>query len=620
MRKTKLSLFVGLIIGLTGTGLQAINIDTNDKIVDSIERIHNGKTYTYVKYMDKHGDVYDQVLDKNNRVVNKRMLKSENLGIFRGKLKAILDIKPGDEGYLEDTEVLDLVISLKVPSFEIDKDPTSTDIEIGEDGFENIIKYNGQKITINQLKELDLKERIEHDKAFEHYNTKIKDFFTMFSKMSKFGLNEEVIKALNSASSSIHLKMKKNELQMFSMLNSKFIAGIELYEPSDDSLSGAMLSTNIDPYALNYSGRGGQDIGIYMSESGCPNTTHISNYMRLSGSRSDHSENVTGILRGVSPESYIYCRSGYTLPTSNDISGYNGNPRIYIQTHSHGSSITNRSYTSRDKDFDNHVYNRDISVFAAAGNRKTYDGTIYYNVTSPGRALNIITVGNYNDSTENISSTSCYTDSNTNSEKPELVAPGQNIRAGGHTMSGTSMATPHAAAFAADLMSKYTWLQLRPSWVKGLMLSGATNDIDGGVEKVGVGGIDFYRSYYNGKLILWRGNNNSFSYFDSKDNYPNNGRIDWDVQLSSGKKTRVVITWLNRGSYVYDNQKIGMDIDLYVYDPDGNRVGYSGSISNPYEKIDFVPTKSGKYRVSIKRYKNSDISSDLDLAAVVNWQ
>ncbi len=207
-----------------------------------------------------------------------------------------------------------------------------------------------------------------------------------------------------------------------------------------------------------------------MANLSAPIPGYISNYTIIGAhnyGEDDHSELVSAILRGVSPDSHIYCKDDTcSFPEPEYLNGYNGNPPIYITTHSCYWNTSN-SYTPYDKDFDNYVYNNGIAVFALAGNITTTD-----NVVTPGKGLNVITVGNYNDSDGTISSQSCSGNPETGNHKPEIAAPGKRISAGGHTSSGTSFATPHAAAFAADLLSAYPWMQLRPHMVKAFMLLG----------------------------------------------------------------------------------------------------------------------------------------------------
>jgi subtilisin family serine protease len=98
-----------------------------------------------------------------------------------------------------------------------------------------------------------------------------------------------------------------------------------------------------------------------------------------------------------------------------------------------------------------------------------------------------------------------------------LSAPGTNITAGGFTMTGTSMASPHAAAMAADLISKYSFYRLRPHAVNAVMIGGATDAISSGKDKVGVGGIDFLSAAYNGWHYYYQGGNGAFNTLDKGD-------------------------------------------------------------------------------------------------------
>ena len=112
----------------------------------------------------------------------------------------------------------------------------------------------------------------------------------------------------------------------------------------------------------------------------------------------------------------------------------------------------------------------------------------------------------------------------------------------------------------------------------------------------------------------------SFSYFDSIDSIPNNNSIDYNINLTAGKNVRVTISWLNRGNYIFNNNKIGMDFNLYIYNPNGVEVGRSESLNNPYEIVDFEAHTSGTYRVSITRKYNNDLGSRLEVAVSVNWE
>lgn len=356
-----------------------------------------------------------------------------------------------------------------------------------------------------------------------------------------------------------------------------------------------------------------------MTEPGCANANRFSRYLPLSGSENDHARNVGGIIRTVAPEAFLYCRGQSVLPQTSDLDGVNGNPALYIITRSSGKKTDTTQYRVPDRDWDNYSYDNHLAIFKSAGNNGQTTG----NVTSPGKGLNILTVGNYNDENNTIAPKSSFIDPNTANEKPELVAPGTTISAGGVTLSGTSMAAPHAAAFLADMMSSSSYLKYRPYLAKAKMLAGATDTINGGFDKVGVGGIDFLSTQYNGHWYWWSGNNSQWSQFDRNDGSSDNYVTRKITLTANGNAVRIALAWMNRGSYTYDHRNdahaIGLDLDLQVFDPSGKLIGSSLSWDNPFEAIDFKPSKTGTYTIKIKRYANRDTRSYLKMGLYVNY-
>ncbi|PKO22268.1 MAG: hypothetical protein CVU38_10355 [Chloroflexi bacterium HGW-Chloroflexi-1] len=79
---------------------------------------------------------------------------------------------------------------------------------------------------------------------------------------------------------------------------------------------------------------------------------------------------------------------------------------------------------------------------------------------------------------------------------------------------------------------------------------------------------------------------------------------------------RIALTWdsnpAGSGSNYYEDP-LETDLDLDVYDPDGQRVGngISASNDNSYELVDFVAPKTGQYAIGV--YKKSGVTE------LLNW-
>ncbi len=364
-----------------------------------------------------------------------------------------------------------------------------------------------------------------------------------------------------------------------------------------------------------------------MSESGCPPSGYIQNYTLLSGTSTAHSRNVSAILRAVSPNSHIYCRSGCVLPDTSMInSGAFGNkPDIFFANFS-CSSNGNGSYAASSKSYDDMIYNTGVTILNSAGNQG--NGTGY--VGSQGLGMNVITVGNYNDYSNNpasfsINSSSGYKNaSDTKSSKPEVSAPGTGINAGTYesggtiTMTGTSQATPHVTGMMANKGSQWSspnYNSLTPSLMRVILLNGARDPVIGGYDKVGIGGVDFYKMY-NMNVYSWiEGDYASIAANDGN----NNGAIDRSITTySSTSKVRLVVSWLNRGTWIYAHKSdfisAGADYGIVVYNPDGEVIATHWNPFDGFAVIDFETPVAGNYKFQIIRTANRDTSATLKMA------
>jgi Subtilase family len=597
----------------------------NREVISAETRAIKGQSFTSMKVLDENAEIKGVILDANGNAIDESALPRVRPSKISRELRAAIDERTGSAARRGGREPLWVVVALSDDP-DMDTEPMEWGNAIIDSQGNAQVTRNGVHVTEAEIEAAQEEKyaRIvaRREARLDRSRAKLR---ALSRRVAKLAGDPGIVEALAHGRSSVTATLEAGEVDAFLRENDDLVAGLELESRSHDTLAEAMRDTNIDPHALQYSERRGSGIGIYMSEGGCPPSGHISNYLRLSGLATDHSKNVSAILRGVSPDSYVYCRGGSVLPNAADLNGYNGNPRVYVENYSFMETLTTPDYRIRDMELDNHVYDEAVAVFSGAGNYMWPEHPSY-NVGSPGKALNVTTVGNYDDSTDAGYSTSCYINSEIDNEKPELSAPGTNITAGGFTMTGTSMATPHAAGFAADLMSAYSWYRLRPYYLKSLMLSGSDKLISGGAGRVGVGGLNFYRAHKDGLFGWiagwWEGDNASFSEFDSYDLLPNNGYVDYHVFIdASASNARVALAWLNTGAYTYahraDAYPIGIDFDMCVFDPNGVSKGCSASYYNPYELVSFDPIVTGTYRVRISRFANRNIYSDIHMGVSV---
>ena len=256
----------------------------------------------------------------------------------------------------------------------------------GKEATESELKKLGEELDANQ----DLKLAAFHDKRIRlSKNVQAKNVYK--GNEESFRIFEDGFEALTISVDACVIKSLTDLEELISISETLTV------EPA--TIATAMQATYVTQ-SMNWTyNHGGQDVGVYLSEPVCPPTSYLNNtnYTILSGTpvsgyTDEHARKTTRVIRDVSPNAHIYCRAGMTAPLQSDL-GTAHSPRISVASLSYGSGTSTYSYT--DQTLDDLVYGNYVTAVVAAGNTNNCSTTPH--VASPGKAVNAITVGNYND-------------------------------------------------------------------------------------------------------------------------------------------------------------------------------------------------------------------------------
>ena len=538
-----------------------------------------------------------------------------------------------------------------------------------EIGQEKIVE-NGQKrlvrISDTHIREHEIEP--EHGRYEYNYEAKKYDYFLNGKKMNKEEYFEHIDKnfekfkqqkkgkrdlpipsvlgdaddrtwvALMTAEEISELVRKYKELSIHDYVETKEEASQAFV------LSTLQLSTHAFP-----NGYGGNGIGVYVMEPRCALLSGITNLSKYTEGNScgttynpnTHHTMVANIVQMASPSAHVFGfnwdRPGrYVINPSNP---FLYSPPLEIGSHSYTTDTIalNEFYDDYDRDMDNYIYENRVINFTSAGNNQGRT------VSSPGKAMNIITVGavmpannNYmyylnhmgahwmssswknpilrpanggsdkagNDKPEIATYTDIEFNFPNNSTMQNYVSK---FPAG---FGGTSAATALAAGFTATLLSQHPFFKRKPALMKAVLLTGETIPIQNfnswdrdnfstspytpSVAKE----IATYSGVAGGTRSAWWSGGNS-GHFDS------NKEIRFtENNIQANKRYRIAIAWLVEGSYVYNEGKLPQDIDLYV-EQNGRGIASSLSARNPFELVDFVTTSNAPLTIRIYRYSNS---------------
>jgi subtilisin family serine protease len=329
-----------------------------------------------------------------------------------------------------------------------------------------------------------------------------------------------------------------------------------------------------------------------------------------------HATQVAGVLvcsdatrTGLAPDAQLFIRSG---SLDSDIQNATTAAREWGANAinlSLGSPATDDTPNSFDKFLDDIVWTHWRTVVKSAGNTGNH-------LTHPGLGYNTFTVGGANDGNtvsrigDTMYSSSAYINpksSNSDRQKPEVVAFAVNINmpnnsSGFSDNSGTSFAAPQVTGTAALMMEAASNLQGWPEIIKATIMATARFNIEGDArlsDYDGAGAIDTRGAVD----VVRNGGPSNSNYLGDGVSCGSSWPREYTMSLTAGKATRAVIVWDQDPNYANYVSQPAVDLDLEIVQPNGSWLVRSNSYDNTYEIASFTPPVTGTY-----------------IARVVNWR
>lgn len=265
-----------------------------------------------------------------------------------------------------------------------------------------------------------------------------------------------------------------------------------------------------------------------------------------------------------------------------------------------------------DRFFDDLVFNRWRTVVKSAGNESC---TRTGNVTSPGLAYNVLTVGGLDhrgtptladNLVYNCSSFRNPTSRHNDRQKPDVAAPAASLElvvggpANTRVWSGTSFAAPQVTAATALLIERHSRLAMWPEMVRALFMATARHNVEGASRLSdidGAGGVDVQAA---ADLLLAPDRFGGVHY--GCGSVPATMPLG-TVSASPRTRHRVVLAWSSDPSHPDWAVQPSADIDLSVVDANGATVATSASWDNSFEIVEFDAPNGGVFTVRAQRYR-----------------
>jgi hypothetical protein len=338
----------------------------------------------------------------------------------------------------------------------------------------------------------------------------------------------------------------------------------------------------------------------------------------MGGTTDQHSAATAGIVasthgtyHGVASGVSLYSANapGYTEANITAAMDWAVDQGVDVINNSWGGNADNTDLNLFDRHLDHIVRNGWRTVTVAAGNENDGCDSGTGRVTSPARAYNVMSVGNYYDvntltwTDDYMDGCSSFVNPSTGIEKPELSAVGTDINSTtdaspwvANVGSGTSYSSPMVAGEAALVMQWESAMRRWPEPVKAMLMATALHNIEGEARLSsydGAGGVDMRAAFHTANLY-----NRSGVEAHAAD-FP----LHTYFYAYAGEMVRAVIAWDSNPAGDYSTDPLNADLDLCVYDPSATSVGCSASFNNSYEILQFNATTTGTYEIRTTAFR-----------------
>lgn len=388
----------------------------------------------------------------------------------------------------------------------------------------------------------------------------------------------------------------------------------EYSHPHESAVYSAIFDTSLVSswaHANNYKGQG---VGVFFSEAGCPllslvNSSYFTQNSSCSEGITRHATAMVRIFQATAPQAMLY---EYNQSIASAPSPSSTSPQIEIGFFSWNSDGDDL-YNGDNVYLDTYIYTNSVTTFVSAGNQTSSTDNHY--VTSPGKALNAITVGGVYPFTNMYETFSKWQNSEVGNQKPEVANydyfyfpndptfTDNNGDVYNGYIRGTSASTAYTAGIMADILQQHPFFKGHPEMTKALLITGSTKTIlaasvfDQDNNTQAAKGIPLYRDMgWNTRSRYWNSTNSG--------SFVNDTITFTESNIVSGKRYRIAISWLNPSSYISQYKKPSQDIDLYVKQ-NGSIIASSTSAKNPFEAVDFTTSSASDLTIIIERYANS---------------